>query len=62
MNKAKDMQDRQDASISCSHCGRIVVTPERAKIFSEAQKVQAFHHHKCTKAQESKRDFEQEVM
>lgn len=61
MNEVKNMQDKQNAFISCSHCGRVIVTAERAKTFTEAQKAKAVHMHECTRAQESKRDFEREV-
>lgn len=61
MNEIKNMQDKQGTFLSCSHCGRVIVTAARMKVFTEAQKAHAVHIHQCTKAQESKRDFEREV-
>ncbi len=58
----KTMQDHTPETIACSKCGAIIVPAVKIHAYRERQISNMIASHQCRKADEAKRDFQQEVL
>lgn len=57
----KNMQDETPYAIVCPNCRRIIVPASRIYAYRERDIAKIIKTHHCSKAMESKADFESEV-
>ncbi len=55
------MQDETPENVVCSHCGAVIVPAPKIHSMRQREIDQAVYQHACRPADESKRDFQDEV-
>lgn len=61
MSDHKNMQDDTPNSISCSKCGRTIVSASRVHSYRQRDIDSLVAGHKCVPSREAKKDFEEEI-